>query len=92
MSDSDEKKYGFNPLDARDALLDADGDGVSNLDEITAGTDPTDSASHPLTQREKGLLTILINRNNQLNQERLKNKYIPKLRIPTILMIKKLKN
>ena len=34
ITDEDEKKYGFNPKDASDANEDADGDGVSNIDEI----------------------------------------------------------
>ena len=41
ISDKDEKKYGFNPLDASDATEDADGDGINNIDEINAGLNPT---------------------------------------------------
>ena len=40
MPDSFENANGFNPLDASDASEDADGDGVTNLDEFIAGTDP----------------------------------------------------
>ncbi|MCF6325026.1 MAG: GDSL-type esterase/lipase family protein [Gammaproteobacteria bacterium] len=40
MPDSWEVQYGFNPLDAADAILDADGDGTTNLDEYLAGTIP----------------------------------------------------
>ena len=40
-----EQQYGFNPFDAGDASLDNDGDGLSNLHESLAGTDPTNSAS-----------------------------------------------
>lgn len=47
ISDADEIRYGFNPLDASDATRDSDGDGISNIDEINAGTDPTDSSSYP---------------------------------------------
>jgi hypothetical protein len=41
MSDSFENEYGFNSLDASDAELDLDNDGVTNLEEFNAGTDPT---------------------------------------------------
>jgi len=40
MPDSFENTNGFDPFDAADALLDTDGDGVSNLDEFQAGTSP----------------------------------------------------
>lgn len=42
-----EVKYGFNKDDGRDAALDADKDGFTNLEEFTAGTDPKDAKSHP---------------------------------------------
>lgn len=41
ISDSDENRFGLNPLDPSDASQDLDGDGVSNLDEVNRGTDPT---------------------------------------------------
>ncbi|NQZ97573.1 MAG: LamG domain-containing protein, partial [Myxococcales bacterium] len=43
MPDAWETPYGFDPLDPADASQDADSDGVSNLDEYTAGTHPWDS-------------------------------------------------
>jgi hypothetical protein len=39
------QQYGFNPLDPAVANADSDGDGLSNLQEFLAGTDPTNSAS-----------------------------------------------
>jgi len=43
MPDTWEIQYGLDPLDDSDASGDLDGDGVSNLDEYNAGTDPTNS-------------------------------------------------
>ena len=43
ISDADERRWGFDPLDASDGgNADADGDGVSNADEIEAGSNPLD--------------------------------------------------
>ena len=42
-----ELQYGFNPNDAKDAALDADSDGFTNLEEYEAKTDPRDPKSHP---------------------------------------------
>ena len=39
------QQYGFNPFDPTVAAGDADGDGMSNLQEFLAGTDPTNPAS-----------------------------------------------
>ena len=40
MPDEWETKYGFKPLDSSDALLDSDGDGLSNLEEFKLGINP----------------------------------------------------
>lgn len=42
MPDAYETEMGFNPNDPSDAAKDFDGDGVSNLDEYKAGTNPID--------------------------------------------------
>jgi hypothetical protein len=45
MDDNWELDHGFNPFDPTDATADADNDGVSNLQEFIAGTDPRDDES-----------------------------------------------
>ena len=45
MPDAWETGWGLNPEDARDAAIDGDQDGMSNVEEFVAGTDPTDSQS-----------------------------------------------
>lgn len=89
MSDSDEKKYGFNPI-SNDASNDNDGDGVNNITEIKAGTDPTDKNDYPktdMTNQEKALFTILLNSNTQLDNEA--NDVT--INIPAIFMLEALK-
>jgi hypothetical protein len=41
MPDAWETSHGLNPNDPRDALLDLDGDGLTNAEEFALGTDPT---------------------------------------------------
>ncbi len=43
MPDAFEELYGLNPLDASDASVDLDSDGLTNLEEYQLGTDPTDN-------------------------------------------------
>jgi predicted esterase len=45
MADTWETQHSFNTNDASDALLDRDGDGLSNRAEYLAGTDPRDASS-----------------------------------------------
>lgn len=47
MMDKWETQYGLNPNAPEDADTDLDGDGISNLEECLAKTDPKDPASHP---------------------------------------------
>ena len=49
ITDSNELKYGLNPLDSTDALKDADNDGVNNYDEIVSGTNPNSATSYTST-------------------------------------------
>jgi hypothetical protein len=46
MPDAWELLYGLNPTNAADAVLSADGDPASNLEEYVADTDPTDPISY----------------------------------------------
>ncbi|MEM7540792.1 MAG: DUF5060 domain-containing protein [Pseudomonadota bacterium] len=58
MGDNFENANGFDPLDPSDAALDADGDGVSNLGEFLAGTNPR-VGSHQIPSLPVSLLLIL---------------------------------
>ena len=58
ISDIDERRWGFNPLDASDGNnADADGDGVSNKDEIKAGSNPLNIDD---TKKPKKFVPIII--------------------------------
>ena len=48
MPDDYETENGFDPLDASDAQMDADSDGVSNVDEYLAGTNPNQDDYPPV--------------------------------------------
>ena len=94
ISDIDEEKYGLDPLDDSDATKDSDGDGISNIDEINAGTDPKDKNDYPksnMSDKEKTLFLILRNRDNQLNNEGSSSSSSSSVFMPTILMIKAIK-
>lgn len=47
LPDEWEKRFGLNPNDPSDAVLDTDGDGFTNLEEYLAKTDPTNKDDHP---------------------------------------------
>ena len=61
MPDDWELANGFNPLNPKDALLDKDGDGVSNLNEYKNGTDPNVATKTKITgiQPTKARLDVL---------------------------------
>ena len=48
MPDSWERRYGLDPNDEKDAALDNDKDGFTNLQEYNAGTDPKNPNSIPV--------------------------------------------
>jgi len=60
LPDSWEKKYGLNPTDPSDALLDPDRDGYTNLEEFYLNSDPNEpdrpiTSARTETSGEKGL-------------------------------------
>lgn len=59
MPDAWEEAHSLNPDDAGDALLDADSDGATNLDEYRADTDPRDPASR------LAILSLTVNESSQ---------------------------
>lgn len=60
MPDTFEIASGLNPLDAADALIDSDNDGVNNLDEYIADTDLFDKNSNRQTQLRAIISVITI--------------------------------
>ena len=46
IPDGWETEYGFNPVNAADAFLDSDGDGMTTWQEFIAGTDPRDPQNY----------------------------------------------
>ena len=60
LPDDWETAYGLNPQSAADRLLDADGDGMSNAAEYTAGTNPTDPSSYLKIEALTGSLPAAI--------------------------------
>ncbi len=47
LTDDWELQYGLDRYNAGDAAADSDGDGFSNLDEFSGGTNPLDAKNHP---------------------------------------------
>jgi len=94
ISDEDEEKYNLDPKDPSDAEKDSDGDGVSNIDEIKSGTNPNDKNDYPrigLSQEEKAMFMILLNRSNFLNRDSVQSSS-PSMNLPAVFMIEALKN
>ncbi|HHH51484.1 MAG TPA: hypothetical protein ENK76_03855 [Campylobacterales bacterium] len=96
ISDLDEIKYGLDSLDASDAEVDSDGDGVSNLDEIKAGTNLTDKNDYPqskMSNEQKALFMLLLNRSIELNKDNVESSgqnSNQHMSIPALLMIESL--
>lgn len=61
MPDDYEKFYGLDQFDASDASIDSDGDGVSNLREYQAGTDPTNDTEFPKSILSSSVIMYLLN-------------------------------
>ena len=63
MPDGYEQGLGLNPNSNGDALLDLDGDGVSNIDEYYGGTDANNSSDTPSTPISVNIITPFNNTN-----------------------------
>lgn len=59
LPDDFEVQFGLNPKDPADALIDSDGDGVNNLDEYLAGTDPFERDPEISRTRSNAVLQII---------------------------------
>ncbi len=60
MPDEWEDTYGLDPNNATDAILDPDGDGISNLDEYKQGSDPTVDGSTDAEDEKSNMGIYLI--------------------------------
>ena len=67
MHDRWEVIHGFNPLDAADALQDADNDGYSNVDEYLGGSNPHLAISVPKFQKSEAEGSTLIPEETQVS-------------------------
>ena len=54
LPDHWERTYGFDPLDPADATADADGDGVSNLEEYRTSAHPSAKFTQYLAEGARG--------------------------------------
>jgi len=73
---------------------DSDGDGVKDIDEISAGTDLSDKDDYVTTQMsqaERTMFMILLNRSNFLNRDSVQSSSTS-INLPALLMIEALKN
>lgn len=73
IPDEWEIKYGLDPSNPKDAVLDLDEDSYSNLDEFLAGTDPSDSNSFP------GMIKLKVQR---IYRKDIKVKFLGYIKLP----------